>query len=114
MTAVKECNACQSQCFVRVCQIVETSQQVAIRRETGRHRVSPYNKFIIMVSGSQREGFKLKRSDTDVVLREGIKLQGSETDVVLRPNNHRLSGTSNNNNFLRLESARSVDKLMNR
>ncbi|XP_065933663.1 uncharacterized protein [Magallana gigas] len=57
--------------FVRMCQIVGTSQQVAIRRETEdigevvERRVTPNDGLIEMISGSLREGFRLKGSDVD-------------------------------------------------
>ncbi|XP_052687003.1 uncharacterized protein LOC128166105 [Crassostrea angulata] len=67
--------------FVGLCEIVGISQQVAIRRETvdiremvGR-RVKPYDGIMRMVSGSYREGFRLK---------------GSDIDFMLWPNNHRV------------------------
>nr|XP_034303410.1 uncharacterized protein LOC117681746 isoform X2 [Crassostrea gigas] len=67
--------------FVRMCQIVGTSQQVAIRREMDdigemvERRVKPYYGIMRMVSGSHREGFRLK---------------GSDLDVMYWPNNHRV------------------------
>ncbi|XP_052687005.1 uncharacterized protein LOC128166106 [Crassostrea angulata] len=57
--------------FVRMCEIVGTSQQVAIRRETEdiremvERRVMPNDGIIEMTSGSRREGFRLKGSDLD-------------------------------------------------
>nr|XP_022299751.1 LOW QUALITY PROTEIN: uncharacterized protein LOC111108272 [Crassostrea virginica] len=57
--------------FVRLCQIVGTSVQVVIRRETidisemVDRRVADNDDVIEMQSGSQREGFKLKGSDID-------------------------------------------------
>ncbi|XP_078320208.1 uncharacterized protein LOC144621267 [Crassostrea virginica] len=57
--------------FVRLCQIVGTSVQVAIRREMKdikemvERRVADNAEFIIMPSGSWREGFRLKTSDLD-------------------------------------------------
>nr|XP_034327868.1 uncharacterized protein LOC105321624 [Crassostrea gigas] len=67
--------------FVGLCEIVGTSQQVAIRRETwdikemvGR-RVAPNDGTIQMVSGS---------------FREGLRLKGSDVDVMYWPNNHRV------------------------
>ncbi|XP_034327867.2 uncharacterized protein [Magallana gigas] len=67
--------------FVGLCEIVGTSQQVAIRRETQDiremvfRRVTPNDAFIKMVSGSYREGFRLK---------------GSDLDIMFWPNNHRV------------------------
>ncbi|XP_052673768.1 uncharacterized protein LOC128155924 [Crassostrea angulata] len=67
--------------FVRMCEIVGTSQQVAIRRETedlmemvGR-RVKSYDSTIMMLSGSHREGFRL---------------EGSDIDFMFWPKNHRV------------------------
>ncbi|XP_022304023.2 uncharacterized protein LOC111112988 isoform X4 [Crassostrea virginica] len=57
--------------FVRLCQIVGTSVQVAIRRETRDimemvdRRVADNDDVIDMESGSRREGFRLKGSDYD-------------------------------------------------
>ncbi|XP_022305606.2 uncharacterized protein LOC111112416 [Crassostrea virginica] len=57
--------------FVRLCQIVGTSVQVAIRRETKDikemvdRRVADNDDVIRMQSGSEREGFRLKGSDLD-------------------------------------------------
>ncbi|XP_078318046.1 uncharacterized protein LOC144620613 [Crassostrea virginica] len=57
--------------FVRLCQIVGTSVQVAIRRETKEicemveRRVAENKDVIEMQSGSVREGFRLERSDVD-------------------------------------------------
>nr|XP_022302102.1 uncharacterized protein LOC111110060 [Crassostrea virginica] len=57
--------------FMRLCQIVGTSVQVVIRRETMdiaemvKRRVADNDDVIIMKSGSQREGFRLKGSDLD-------------------------------------------------
>ena len=57
--------------FVRLCQIVGTSVQVAIRRETEdivemlERRVAENNEVIVMMSGSKREGFRLNGSDVD-------------------------------------------------
>nr|XP_022305606.1 uncharacterized protein LOC111112416 [Crassostrea virginica] len=57
--------------FVRLCQIVGTSVQVAIRRETVdiremvERRVADNDDAIAMQSGSLREGFRLKESDID-------------------------------------------------
>uniref|UniRef100_K1R6Z3 Uncharacterized protein n=1 Tax=Magallana gigas TaxID=29159 RepID=K1R6Z3_MAGGI len=54
-----------------MCQIVGTSQQVAIRRETTDieelvlRRTTPNDGIIRMASGSKREGFRLKGSDLD-------------------------------------------------
>nr|XP_034314336.1 uncharacterized protein LOC117684805 [Crassostrea gigas] len=67
--------------FVGLCDIVGTSQQVAIRRETVdikemvARRVVPYDGVIEMLSGSYREGFRLK---------------GSDLDCMCWPNNHRV------------------------
>ncbi|XP_052711984.1 uncharacterized protein LOC128186240 [Crassostrea angulata] len=66
--------------FVGLCDIVGTSQEVAIRRETRdikemvERRVKP-NGTIVMLSGSRREGFRL---------------EGSDTDLMYWPNNHRV------------------------
>ncbi|XP_022302107.2 uncharacterized protein LOC111110066 [Crassostrea virginica] len=60
--------------FVRLCQIVGTSVQVVIRRETKdiaemvRRRVADNDDVIVMQSGSIREGFRLKGSDLDIML----------------------------------------------
>nr|XP_022305144.1 uncharacterized protein LOC111112110 [Crassostrea virginica] len=57
--------------FVRLCQIVGTSVQVAIRRETVnieemvKRRAADNDDVILMQSGSMREGFRLKGSDLD-------------------------------------------------
>nr|XP_022315410.1 uncharacterized protein LOC111119496 [Crassostrea virginica] len=57
--------------FVRLCQIVGTSAQVAIRRETTdikemvQRRVAKNDDVIVMMSGSMREGFRLESSDLD-------------------------------------------------
>nr|XP_022306599.1 uncharacterized protein LOC111112988 [Crassostrea virginica] len=57
--------------FVRLCQIVGTSVQVAIRREAkdisemAERRVADNDDVIAMESGSRREGFRLKGSDID-------------------------------------------------
>ncbi|XP_078318056.1 uncharacterized protein LOC144617656 [Crassostrea virginica] len=57
--------------FVRLCQIVGTSVQVAFRRETEnisemlRRRVAENDDVIVMEIGSYREGFRLKESDVD-------------------------------------------------
>nr|XP_022304022.1 uncharacterized protein LOC111111367 isoform X3 [Crassostrea virginica] len=57
--------------FVRLCQIVGTFVQVAIRRETEdiaemvKRRVADNEDFITMQSGSEREGFRLEGSDLD-------------------------------------------------
>ena len=66
---------------MRLCQIVGTSVQVAIRRETKdisemvTRRVADNHDVIAMQSGSVREGFRLK---------------GSDVDFMLWPNNHRV------------------------
>nr|XP_022315408.1 uncharacterized protein LOC111119494 [Crassostrea virginica] len=60
--------------FVRLCQIVGTSVQVAIRRETEDitemldRRVAENNQVVVMMSGSMIEGFRLKGSDLDFML----------------------------------------------
>ncbi|XP_078316798.1 cyclic GMP-AMP synthase-like receptor 2 [Crassostrea virginica] len=57
--------------FVRLCQIVGTSVQVAIRRETEnisemlRRQVAENDDVIVIMSGSMREGFRLESSDLD-------------------------------------------------
>uniref|UniRef100_K1QHF4 Uncharacterized protein n=1 Tax=Magallana gigas TaxID=29159 RepID=K1QHF4_MAGGI len=57
--------------FVRMCQIVGTSQLVAIRRETWdfretlERRIKPNDGVIEMMSGSEREGFRWIGSDVD-------------------------------------------------
>ncbi|XP_052690658.1 uncharacterized protein LOC128168492 [Crassostrea angulata] len=67
--------------FVGLCEIVGTSQLVAIRRETEDiremvdRRVTPNDGMIEMVSGSKREGLRLK---------------GSDLDFMYWPNNHRV------------------------
>nr|XP_022304020.1 uncharacterized protein LOC111111367 isoform X1 [Crassostrea virginica] len=67
--------------FVRLCQIVGTSVQVAIRRETKDiremvdRRVADNDDVIRMQSGSEREGFRL---------------EGSDVDFMFWPNNHRV------------------------
>nr|XP_011414756.2 uncharacterized protein LOC105319054 [Crassostrea gigas] len=67
--------------FVGLCEIVGTSQLVAIRRETVDihemvlRRVIPNDWIIKMVSGSRREGFRL---------------EGSDIDTMYWPNNHRV------------------------
>ncbi|XP_052703098.1 uncharacterized protein LOC128179636 [Crassostrea angulata] len=67
--------------FVGLCDIVGTLQQVTFRRESRDikemvdRRITPYNAFITMTSGSRREGFRLK---------------GSDLDVMYWPNNHRV------------------------
>ncbi|XP_078316899.1 cyclic GMP-AMP synthase-like receptor 2 [Crassostrea virginica] len=59
--------------FVRLCQIVGTSVQVAIRRETEdiremeQRRVSENDDVIEMLSGSKRKGFSLEGSDMDLM-----------------------------------------------
>ncbi|XP_022315409.1 uncharacterized protein LOC111119495 [Crassostrea virginica] len=59
--------------FVRLCQIVGTSVQLAIRRETVEikemveRRVTENDDVITMQSGSNREGFRLKESDVDIM-----------------------------------------------
>nr|XP_022310280.1 uncharacterized protein LOC111115735 [Crassostrea virginica] len=69
--------------FVRLCQIVGTSVQVAIRRETKdisemvKRRVADNDDVIEMESGSKREGFRL---------------EGSDYDYMYWPNNHRVIG----------------------
>nr|XP_034314499.1 uncharacterized protein LOC105322764 [Crassostrea gigas] len=67
--------------FVGLCEILGISKQVAIRRETMdiremvERRVIHYNEIIKMMSGSMREGFRLK---------------GSDMDKMYWPNNHRV------------------------
>ncbi|XP_065944503.1 uncharacterized protein [Magallana gigas] len=67
--------------FVGLCEIVGTSQQIAIRREAEDiqemvyRRVRRNGKIITMMSGSHREGFRLKESDVD---------------FMFWPNNHRV------------------------
>lgn len=57
--------------FVVLCEIVGTSQQVAIRGETRdiweivESKVTNNNRIIRMLSGSMREGLRLKGSDVD-------------------------------------------------
>ncbi|XP_052703483.1 uncharacterized protein LOC128179866 [Crassostrea angulata] len=59
--------------FVGLCEIVGTSQLVALRRETVdiremvKRRISPNLGIIQMLSGSMREGFRLKGSDKDIM-----------------------------------------------
>lgn len=59
--------------FVRMCEIVGTSQHVAIRRETREikemveRRIAANNDIIEMLSGSYREGFRLEGSDVDMM-----------------------------------------------
>ncbi|XP_078318050.1 uncharacterized protein LOC144620614 [Crassostrea virginica] len=59
--------------FVRLCQIVGTSVQLAIRRGTEDiremldRRVAENNEVLVMRSGSEREGFRLRASDVDVM-----------------------------------------------
>ena len=56
-----------------LCQIVGTSVQVAIRRETEdisemvERRVAENDAVIEMLSGSQREGISLEGSDMDIM-----------------------------------------------
>ncbi|XP_065923603.1 cyclic GMP-AMP synthase-like [Magallana gigas] len=67
--------------FVGLCEILGTSQQVALRRETQdiidmmKRRFYTYDGVIEMTSGSMREGFRL---------------EGSDLDVMYWPNNHRV------------------------
>nr|XP_034303458.1 uncharacterized protein LOC117681752 [Crassostrea gigas] len=67
--------------FVGLCDKVGTSQQVVIRRETADikemvdRRVTRNNGTVRMMSGSRREGFRLK---------------GSDVDNMYWPNNHRV------------------------
>ncbi|XP_052685879.1 uncharacterized protein LOC128165414 [Crassostrea angulata] len=67
--------------FVGLCKIVGTSQQVAMRRETHdiremvTRRAISNDGIIEMVSGSHREGFRLK---------------GSDLDLMYWPNHHRV------------------------
>ncbi|XP_052697268.1 uncharacterized protein LOC128175559 [Crassostrea angulata] len=57
--------------FVVMCDIVGTSQQLVIRRETSDireevdRRLTPNDGFLQMLSGSRREGFRLTESDVD-------------------------------------------------
>ncbi|XP_056016726.1 uncharacterized protein LOC125673588 [Ostrea edulis] len=57
--------------FVGLCHTVGTSQQVAMRRdmidisEMVRNRVTTSNQNMMMLSGSDREGFRMKGSDVD-------------------------------------------------
>lgn len=57
--------------FMVLCEIVGTSEQVAIRRETRdiweivEKKVTKNNGIIRMLSGSIREGLRLKGSDMD-------------------------------------------------
>lgn len=57
--------------FVRLCEIMGTSQQVAFRREAKdiREMISRLNTngVIEMISGSHREGFRLAGSDVDLM-----------------------------------------------
>nr|XP_011418268.2 uncharacterized protein LOC105321609 [Crassostrea gigas] len=56
--------------FLGMCEIVGTSQQVAIRRETmdiNEVVVRPHYRVIEMMSGSRKEGFRLKGSDVDTM-----------------------------------------------
>ncbi|XP_065921416.1 uncharacterized protein [Magallana gigas] len=67
--------------FVGLSEILGTSQQVALRRETEDimemvdRQATPNDESIVMISGSQREGFRLK---------------GSDVDLMYWPNNHRV------------------------
>nr|XP_034323939.1 uncharacterized protein LOC117688936 [Crassostrea gigas] len=67
--------------FVVMCQIVGTSQQVVIRRESMDFNemmdipLRPSDVFSNMLSGSSREGFRLEESDID---------------IMFWPNNHRV------------------------
>ena len=67
--------------FMRLCQIVGTSVQVAIRREIVdiaemvARRVADNDDVIVMESGSKREGFRL---------------EGSDLDIMYWPNSHRV------------------------
>lgn len=67
--------------FVGMCQMVGTSRQVAIRRETADiedmldRQIKTNNEVIEMLSGSYREGFRLK---------------GSDMDYMFWPNDHRV------------------------
>ncbi|XP_034325102.2 uncharacterized protein [Magallana gigas] len=59
--------------FVGLCKKVGTSQEVAIMRATEdirymvERRVTPYDGIITMMSGSHKEGFRLKGSDIDLM-----------------------------------------------
>eukprot|EP00105_Crassostrea_gigas_P034985 XP_019919133.1 PREDICTED: uncharacterized protein LOC105318914 [Crassostrea gigas] len=67
--------------FVGLCEIVGTSQLVAIRRDTEdinemvENRLITNDNLIRMMSGSRREGFRLK---------------GSDIDTMYWPNDHRV------------------------
>ncbi|XP_065945015.1 uncharacterized protein [Magallana gigas] len=67
--------------FVGLCEIVGTTKQVAIRRETSdikemvENRLITNNGAVKMMSGSTREGFRLK---------------GSDIDTMYWPNDHRV------------------------
>lgn len=60
--------------FVGMCYVVGTSQQIAIRRasydinEMVTRRVATNDEEIKMFSGSDREGFRMARSDIDIML----------------------------------------------
>uniref|UniRef100_K1PE84 Uncharacterized protein n=1 Tax=Magallana gigas TaxID=29159 RepID=K1PE84_MAGGI len=59
-----------SECvFVVLCQIVGTSQQVTMRREMIdiSEMITHHGTITMMVSGSHREGFRLKGSDIDIM-----------------------------------------------
>ena len=58
--------------FVGLCHVVGTSKQVAMRRETVNtmemlDRRVKGDDYIVMLSGSRREGFRLKGSDCDLM-----------------------------------------------
>nr|XP_034306411.1 uncharacterized protein LOC117682582 isoform X2 [Crassostrea gigas] len=67
--------------FMAMCEIVGTSQLVALRRETTdfkelvERRLTPHDGIIMMMSGSYREG---------------LRLIGSDIDWMYWPNNHRV------------------------
>ncbi|XP_034314230.2 uncharacterized protein [Magallana gigas] len=60
--------------FVVLCEIVGTSQQVALRRELQdiiemvKRQVTPNDEVTYMLSGSRREGFRLEGSDVDFMV----------------------------------------------
>ncbi|XP_078321402.1 uncharacterized protein LOC111111549 [Crassostrea virginica] len=65
--------------FVGLCQIIGTSVQVAIRRETVdisemvRKQLADNDDYILMESGSMREGFRLEGSDMDFMFWQNDK-----------------------------------------
>ena len=60
--------------YVGLCLKIGTPQQVAIRRdvvdiyELLERKVKRSDQGVIMVSGSQREGFRFKNSDIDIMI----------------------------------------------